>query len=303
MVRPAVGLALLLMAAPLHAQPKEGGQRPADEEVGDGSEEGGAKGEGADGVANASDPVALVQRARRALEELRYEDALRLSRAVAPDAPGPLRMAAFEIRGIVHLIQGDGALAQPLLAELYANAPAFLLDDPSLPPRVTRMFDEEANRPHARAVTPQIKPRGDDLRAFTLVAGGETAEVALFCRTKRDGPPTQVQTRFEAGQADFRLPASGRFYCHALAVDAEGLPLGRLGTPDAPAIIASRMPPSPLPPPVTEKWWFWTSIGGGVVVAGGAIAAAVLLSQRTDAPAAELDVTLSAQGLAPLVTW
>ncbi|HHH30457.1 MAG TPA: hypothetical protein ENK57_19240 [Polyangiaceae bacterium] len=251
----------------------------------------------------ASSPQEVIRQARQAMEELRYDDARRLAQSIGDRAPGLARLAALEIRATLHLIEANRAKAAPILEELFDLAPAFLLEDPALSPKVTRPFDEEAARPHRRAVTLQLRDHGADLRTFALVAGGDTAEVSLVCRAKPDGAPFHVSTTYADSKAVFRLPTQGRVYCYAVALDREGLPLGRLGAPSAPVVIAPRQPPAPSPEPVTTRWWFWTSIAGGLAVTVGVIATVVVVSQGEPPPPAEVDVILGSQGALPLFRW
>jgi len=248
----------------------------------------------------------LIGEARAAVEELRYADALALLESIGPSDVAAIRAQTLEIAAVVHLIEGRSAKAQPLLEELYFMAPALLLDDPSLPPRVTKMFDEEASRPHKRAVELQLRPWGDDRRAFELTAGGATVRVDLACRGGAAGPLMPVQTTLVAGKARFRLPNLGRYGCHAVAVDRDGLPLGRFGTPAALAIVTSRPPPArPLPAPPApafyETWWFWTIAGS--VVAGGVIATVVGLSDEQEVPDAEVSVELQPDLAVTILRW
>jgi hypothetical protein len=247
-------------------------------------------------------PDQAIIEARKALEQLDTERALALVAVVGPEASPALRTQAFEIAATVHLIDGRAAAAQPLLEELYFLAPAFLLDDPSLPPRVTKMFDEEAARPHTRAVKLDLRPADDDLRGFVIGAAGATARVDMACRAAQSGAFLPVQTQFADGKARARLPSEGMFQCHAIAADRDGLPLGRLGTAKAPLPLASRKPPPPPPPePVWKRWYFWTGIGGAV--ATGIVVTAVLASRKQELPAADITVDAPLQGAATIVRW
>ncbi len=243
-----------------------------------------------------------ITAARKALEQLDYERAMALVRGIGPEAPPALRTQALEIGATAQLILGRAAIAQPLLEELYFLAPAFLLDDPSLPPRVTKMFEEEAARPHTRAVKLELRPTDDDLRGYWLLAAGATAAVDVACRPGAAGVFLPVQTFFSAGRARFRLPSEGGFQCFALARDRDGLPLGRLGTAAAPMLLTSRRPAPPPPPtPVWQRWYFWTGIGA--VVVGGAVVAAVVATRKQEIPAADITVDAPRAQAATIWRW
>jgi hypothetical protein len=249
---------------------------------------------------------------------LRYDDALQIVQAIGPDAPPRQRVEALELYAVVLLIRGRSAVAQPLLEELYFAAPAFRLSDSSLPPRVTKMFEEEAARPHKRGVTLELHPVGDDPRQFALRTGGATRTVSLACRGGARGPylplaplsvtplsvtplsvtPLSVTTVRQTDRVVFRLPNDGAFACHAVAFDRDGLPLGRLGTASAPFAVRSRPPPEP--PKLTERWWFWTAVSGVVVAA--AVVTAVAVSADDPPPDADLTVKIPSSA-ATLARW
>ena len=241
----------------------------------------------------------LLREARQAIEQLRYDDALALVAATGSDAPPNLRVEALEISATVHLISGRAALAQPLLQELYFLAPAFRLNDASLPPRVTKMFSEEAARPHTRAVEMKLDEWGEDPRNYRISAGGASHSVSLACRAGASGAFAPLQSKLIAGHAHFRLPNAGSFECHGVAVDEDGLALGRFGSSNAPHRITTRVPGDDES--IAEKWWFWTTIGG--VVTASIVATVVLTSQEPDIPPTELTVEPQALGTATILRW
>jgi hypothetical protein len=244
-------------------------------------------------------PAERLAAARRAVEELRYDDASASVTGIGPDAPPKQRVQALELRAAILLIRGRTAVAQPLLEELFFLAPAFRLSDPSLPPRVTKMFEEEAARPHKRGVVLELEPVGTDLRRFALRAGGATRRVTLACRVGDRAPYLPMATRLEQGRAAFRLPNEGVFHCHAVAFDRDGLPLGRFGTARAPFVLRSRSPP--VVPALTERWWFWTAVSG--VVVSAVVVSAVVLTAQDSPPDADITVQIPSSTTASLVRW
>ena len=261
-------------------------------------------------------PEALRE-ARKALEELRYEDALGWVRAVPATAPPTLRMQALEVAATVHLVIGRTALAQPLLEELYHLAPGFVLDDPALPPRVTKLFDEEAARPHRRSVRLRLGQHRGDMLGHLVTTRERPHAIRVSCRSGAKAPFVHVRGRWLGGRVlpaakmnpgssgptsarrwFFRLPARSAFACHAVALDRDGLPLGRLGTARAPLILRPGKPP---PPPVYKRWYFWTGLSAAVV---GGVVAAVVVSTNDEPvpPTSELTVSATPGSLA-LFRW
>lgn len=301
----------LIAASPARARPASASQGPFGAQAS--STQGGA------GVA--FDPARALAEARAALEEQRYGEALGRARAAlaAPSVSARERAAALEITAVVYLIEGRPAEARAPLFELYSLAPAFQLEDPSLPPRVTEAFEAEAKLRRARAVEVSLGRPGRVRAgsAVEIVAGGETASVKLECRRALSGPfaPVPVTTEGDrhrvsvdawARGAPKAAVASAVRYCHAVALDVEGLPIGRLGTKaapfevrPAPAIEGPSAPPrGPQAAPITSAWWFWASVAG-VVVAGATVA--IVAAQPGDPAPPVADVTATAKVMA--WTW
>jgi hypothetical protein len=248
---------------------------------------------------------ARLQAATVALRvEADYDKALRLAEPLTLAAPAAIRVRALALAAVAHLILGDAARAEPVLADLYELAPGFLLDDPSLSPRITDAFDRAAARPHRRAVKLELRQNDGEPLGFWLLARGAAESVHLACRAGRAAPFAPLDLRALAPGADgrvwrTRLPSGGRFQCHAVAHDASALPLGRLGTPRAPVDVEWRLAPPPPEPALVERWWFWASIAGAAaLVAGGIVVAVVATSAGTEPP--EADVTLEIESARPV---
>ena len=239
----------------------------------------------------------VLQEARRAIEDIRYPRALSLLKSIGDDAPVSVRVEALELTATVHLIAGRAAVAQPLLEELYFLAPAFELNDRSLGPRVTKMFEEEAARPHKRAVSLKLREHGDDERDWVLLAGGATKRVDLACRSGANGSFAPLTAKMVKTDARFRLPNVGTFHCHAIALDGDGLPLGRFGNAERPQVITTTERGTSL----VESPWFWVGLGGGVVVAVAGIVTAVVLTRPADVP--DADVTVEPQQHVAGTVW
>jgi hypothetical protein len=230
-----------------------------------------------------------IVRARTALEDLRYEDAIG---AVAPllDAKSPrARVQALEITAVAHLILGQMVEAQQALTRLYETAPGFRLHDPSLPPRVTGAFEAEAARPHRRGVTPLLRGVASERTTFELLAGGEVARVDLACRATPSEPFVPVATDRRASSHRFRLPTPRAHRCFAVALDRDELPLGWLGSRKEPFAVEPK-PERPQSPSVLGRWWFWGSVGA-VVVAGAAVVVVVATQPAQAPPSAGVTVT------------
>jgi hypothetical protein len=265
--------------------------------------------EGAELTEHKAGPEDAIREARAAVEGQRYAEALERARAIlaAPGASARRRAEALEITAIVYLIEGRASEARTPLFELYSLAPAFVLEDPSLPPRVTEAFEAEAKIRRARAVDVTLRPAPKPSRelAMELVSGGETASVKLECRRGLSGSYAPVPVTSEGDRHSFQSPFAVS-YCHAVALDVEGLPIGRLGTKAAPFEVrpraaAPRSSMSAAPPdarPITSAWWFWAGLA--TILAAGATAAIVAAQPGDPAPPVA-DVTATAK--ATVWTW
>lgn len=232
------------------------------------------------------DDAAAIADARRAVEDQRYEDALSILAPLVSSPSRKTRASALEITAVVRLLVGKTAEGREAVASLYEMAPAFQLDDPSLPPRVTRVFDAEAAVPHARAVTLSIRASAEERGVFEIAASQSARAIDLACAAAKPHKFAPVSVTRSREAFRFRLPTLAPHACFAVARDADGLPLGRLGSAARPVDVV--VPPPPAPTPLYTRWWLWTSVGVAVA-AGVAAGVAVAVTERpSSAPPADL---------------
>jgi hypothetical protein len=193
-----------------------------------------------------------------------------------------VRAEALQLTAVVRLLVGEVTQGADAVAALYELAPAFRLEDPSLPPRVTDVFAAEAARPHARSVTIAIRASASERGVFELSAPEPASEVELACSTGASKAFAPVAVTRARGGFSFRLPVIAPHRCRAIARDADGLPVGRLGSATQPV----RVDPPPATTPITKRWWLWTSISVAVTAVAVGVAVAALPSARP--PAADL---------------
>ena len=238
----------------------------------------------------APSPASTIAEARRAVEDQRYDDALSLLSPLLSSRSRASRAAALEITAVVRLLVGKSAEGREAVAALYEMAPAWKLDDPSLPPRVTSVFDAEAAIPHAHAVTLALRPSEAERGLFEITTTEPAASIDLACSASKAAPFTPVAVTRITNGFHFRLPTLAAHRCFAVARDADALPLGRLGSAAAPVSVV--VPPPPPETPIYARWWLWTgvaAVAAAVAVTGVAIG--------TSAPAAPpaADLTLRPQ--------
>lgn len=230
---------------------------------------------------------ATIASARTALEEQRYEDARTAVHDLLASPRSAQRAPALEITAVAWLLQGEQNEATPYVHALYEIAPAFQMLDTSLPPRVTQPFEQEALRPHARAVAIAIHPAADGT-SYVLQISQPAAHLSLSCRPSRSTVFSAVNLVSVAPLRDrFTLPTSGTYDCLATASDEENMPLGRLGTRTSPVELH-------LDPVIVRKssgalsqWWFWTAVGAAVV-GGTALVYAETRPRDVSLPAADI---------------
>ena len=248
---------------------------------------------------------AKLSDARAALEQRRYPVARDLAAPLRKSTAAATRAEALEIVAIASLSAGRTAEGEEALRELYALQPGFELVDTSLPEEVQRAFQAEASRPH---------PRNVSLRMATPRASTPSVEIT----TDRPVEAVRLACRVEAGLAFAPLPTTGSgtsfraelksarpHACFAVALDGDGLLVGRQGTrarpidvrPPARAVtaaggsepLAATTPPADSRP-LTERWWFWTALGAVAVVGTVTIIVAVAAS-GDDGPSEKVDTT------------
>jgi hypothetical protein len=231
------------------------------------------------------------------VEDQRYDDALSLLSPLLASPSRGTRAAALEITAVVRLLVGKTAEGREAVASLYEMAPAFQLDDPSLPPRVTRVFEAEAAAPHARAVTLAIRASADERGVFEISASQPASTIDLACAAAKPASFATVAVARAAGGFRFRLPTLAAHRCYAIARDADALPLGRLGSAAHPVDVV--VPPAAPPPPLYTRWWLWTTVG---VVAAAAVVAGVAATVAQQPPSAPpADITLRPQHA--VISW
>ncbi|MFO0588475.1 MAG: hypothetical protein U0441_13085 [Polyangiaceae bacterium] len=248
-------------------------------------------------VASATDdPAKAIAEARRAVEDQRYDDALALLSPLLSSRSRGSRAAALEITAVVRLLVGKAEEGREAVASLYEMAPAFQLDDPSLPPRVTRVFEAEAAIPHARAVTLAIRPAEKERGLFEITTTQPAASIDLACASSKTAPLTPVAVTRITNGFHFRLPTLTAHRCFAIARDADALPLGRLGSATAPVNVA--VPPPPPETPIYARWWLWTGIAA---VAAAAVVTGVAIG--TSAPGAPPAADLTLRPQQAVLSW
>jgi hypothetical protein len=246
-------------------------------------------------------------KAKGALDELRLDDAVALAAPLTASPDEPTRMRALALCAEAHLLAGRLAEGEAEVRQLYALAPGFALDDPSLPPRVTRVFEAEGAKPHPRAATLRARPDAGDAGAFALVARGVSPDrVSLACRPSAAAPYAPVATTARDGAHRFELPTLAAHACYAIALDAAGVPLGSLGSAREPFSLSPHAvaPPRPAGEPhadLTSRWWFWAAIGG--VVIGAAATTAVVVASRSRGSTTPPPADLTVQAKGALVSW
>jgi hypothetical protein len=218
-----------------------------------------------------------LARARAAIEAVDYDAAVAAVRPLLASPTASVRVSALELKAVADLLVGRQVEGRQSLEQLYTLSPAFLLHDPTLPPRVTSEFEAAAAKPRPRAVTPVLQPAPGGPTRFEIRAAGATRDVAVACRTSPGEPFVAVPTQASGGAWRFDLPRPSPSACHAVALDEEGVAIGRLGTPMSPFEVRPRAAPAaaaaPAPAsedhPITTRWWFWTGVAA--VVVGGAV--------------------------------
>jgi hypothetical protein len=230
----------------------------------------------------------LLQEARVAMEDQRYDDALAtVTPLLVTATPPSTRVKALEIAAVAHLLLGRDAEARPLVYELYELAPAFELVDRSLPPRVTAVFARELAQPHSRGAALTIRPLSSEVADYEIRVSRAAYQVDVVCR-KDAGPLMHVDViNRPDGTRRFRLPTLGTYQCAAIAFDNHELPLGRLGSRTAPISLHALEKANPG---LATKWWFWTGVGA--VVIGGATAAFVIARSQDAQPRPRADIDI-----------
>ena len=250
------------------------------------------------------DAATTIAEARRAIEDQQYNEALALLSPILASSSRGTRASALELTAVVRLLVGKAAEGREAVVALYEMAPAFQLDDPSLPPRVTRVFDTEAALPHAHAVTLAIRASEAERGVFDLSTSQPATTIDLACTAAKSASFTPIAVT-RAGSAPgsssssssssssgfrFRVSTLAAHRCYAVARDADALPLGRLGSAAHPVDVV--VPPVAPPPALYTRWWLWTTVA---VVAGAAVVAGVAAASQKPAGPPTADLTLRPQ--------
>ncbi len=236
---------------------------------------------------SSDDAARLLAEGRREIEQLRYDAAIASILPLLSHASKKVRVQALEITAEAHFIVGRLSEGRAALAALYTIAPGFVLRDPTLPPRVTGEFDAAASESYGRTVAIVVQPVDSDPVEFEMLSGGDTTHVELACRQNDADSFVPMATRRIGGLYRFRLPTAGTYFCHAVALDSDELPLGRLGSERAPFDLR---PHSVAEKPITSTWWFWSAVGALVV--GSAAVTYALTRSGPPAPPADATVPL-----------
>ena len=250
------------------------------------------------------DAATTIAEARRAIEDQQYNEALALLSPILASSSRGTRASALELTAVVRLLVGKAAEGREAVVALYEMAPAFQLDDPSLPPRVTRVFDTEAALPHAHAVTLAIRASEAERGVFDLSTSQPATTIDLACTaakstsftpiavTRAGSAPGSSSSSSSSSSSGFRFRVStlAAHRCYAVARDADALPLGRLGSAAHPVDVV--VPPVAPPPALYTRWWLWTTVA---VVAGAAVVAGVAAASQKPAGPPTADLTLRPQ--------
>jgi hypothetical protein len=226
-----------------------------------------------------------IEKARAAADDLSYDVALDLVRPIITHPTARIRMQALEITATTLLVIGKPEDARVPLKNLYDLSPGFVVTDQSLPPRVTAAFEAEAAREHARATSLRLVPDGGSPTAFVAQATGPANKVEIACRSG-GGSWQPIATHGALGRYDFNVPTRGDNLCYVIALDADDIALGRLGTIRQPIHLASHESR-----PITTRWWFWT--GAAAIVAAGTVTA-IILTRPSQSHPPQADGTIMA---------
>jgi hypothetical protein len=236
-------------------------------------------------------PSERIEKARAATDDLSYDVALDLVKPLMTHTSGRVRLQALEITATTLLVIGKPDEARAPLKSLYDLAPGFVVADQSLPPRVTAAFEAEAAREHARVTTVRFVPDDASATSFVAATSGPATKLEVVCRSRAGGAWQPMTTHGSFGQYAFRVPTKGDNLCYAVALDADDIPLGRLGNAYAPVHLVSHEPK-----PITSRWWFWS--GTAALVAAGVVTA-VVLTRPGDSHPPQADATFVAHPLPP----
>jgi hypothetical protein len=255
------------------------------------------------GDAAVSAEDATLAEARAALEQRRFAVALEKAGPLRRSTNRPARAEALEIFAVAAIASGKKDDGEQALRELYKLQPAFELGDPSLPEPVRRAFEAEAARPNPDRVALRVTTPATGAPAVEVTADRPVSTVRLACRVEAGLAFAPLATTGGGAVHRGELRSARPHACIALALDADGLVVGRQGSRAHPVELhpASRGAASAASdrgseqprgaaaastgPALTERWWFWTALG--TVVVAGTITVVVAVAASSDGPPSE----------------
>lgn len=275
-----------------------------------------------------ADPGPDLREGDRAMDSLDYARAVAAFERVtnARDAAAVDLVHAYAALVRCQVVLGNEPSARLAAEQLLELDPGARVEGGNIPPRVTRFY-EALRREYRResetlvAVTlPEPLPSGRAMEITARLTRGRrgVASLRMHLQFSEDDPiaVVELEPRDRAWRGRVQVPAtfdpdvrSLRYWVEALAVS--GTPLGGLGTPDEPMVVApmgrrprgnGEEPPDPDAvsdpdphdpaddaigrneqhlregPGITGKWWFWTGVA--VVFAGAALTAVIVLGDE-----------------------
>ncbi len=247
--------------------------------------------------AGAQDRSADLDAAERALEELRYEQALPLlDRAWQSGQNGPKALARlFRLQGEVAATLGDEAGARRAFARWLSLVPDARLPE-GTSPKIVASFDAARAQLGAARLHVDVQVTADGAAVAMIVATDPLALVAGARASYRGEGGVQGTVSGKGGaRVNLPLPTAGLYEVVVAAVDSYGNHLVEqsitVGEGDPPPsdddpVAAPRAPPRPddsgveaarpRPPreartpsrPFYANAWFWGALGAGAGVAG-----------------------------------
>jgi hypothetical protein len=242
-------------------------------------------------AAEASD---AIDRARELFRSFEYDEAVEVLEDVVTDPTGTAvsRVQAYELIGAIRVLQNRQEPAREAFSRLLALDPGHQIDDPDIPPRVTKLFravHDGGVEPAAPALDLRVPPDppADERLDLEVVASGDAegvATIVVFARraASESFEPHEARREGDAYVVAVEPLGEATLEVYVEARAPSGHVLARLATADEPRTIEAEAPRAEAPPEVVEpatrpwyrRWWVWTIVGA--VVAGGAVTGIVL---------------------------